>query len=266
MERSRCSAFRSNSPRRHAVSAAPPPTLALTPMRCCASSAIRTRRSPGCAARGSCEPNALRYRRPARGVHHFLLAYSGDRVRVGQRDADGGSDRCRAGSGHSRAAEPRPNRLPAAAQLDPAVAGVASGPARRGDETRHLSVRKHLVGCRSSSRSWNSRSRQTSCRCSPATSCSVNPAGDPVFGADIMSNAGLSSLVTGVTSLEDPAVATQNRTQVIRAIQDNITQFLDQLVAFARQPRGRHASPALSARKSGHAVMAPLLRGLPIVC
>jgi hypothetical protein len=64
------------------------------------------------------------------------------------------------------------------------------------------------------------------------------PAGDPVFSADIMSNAGLSSLATGVTSLDDPAVATQNHTQVIRAIQDNITQFLDQLEAFARQPHG----------------------------
>ena len=64
------------------------------------------------------------------------------------------------------------------------------------------------------------------------------PAGNPVFSADIMSNAGLSSLAAGVTSLDDPAVATQNRTQIIRAIQDNITQFLDQLEAFARQPRG----------------------------
>ncbi len=64
------------------------------------------------------------------------------------------------------------------------------------------------------------------------------PAGYPVFSADIMSSAGLSTLATGVTSLEDPAVATQNRTQVIRAIQDNITQFLDQLEAFARQPGG----------------------------
>ena len=68
------------------------------------------------------------------------------------------------------------------------------------------------------------------------------PAGNPVFSADIMSNAGLSSLAAGVTSLDDPAVATQNRTQIIRAIQDNITQFLDQLEAFARQPRGA-ASP-----------------------
>jgi hypothetical protein len=64
------------------------------------------------------------------------------------------------------------------------------------------------------------------------------PPGNPVFGADIMSSVGLSSLATGVTSLDDPAVATQNRTQVIRAIQDNITQFLDQLGAFARQPDG----------------------------
>jgi hypothetical protein len=64
------------------------------------------------------------------------------------------------------------------------------------------------------------------------------PPGNPVFSADIMSNVGLSSLATGVTSLDDPGVATQNRTQVIRAIQDNITQFLDQLEAFARQPRG----------------------------
>jgi hypothetical protein len=68
------------------------------------------------------------------------------------------------------------------------------------------------------------------------------PPGNPVFSADIMSNAGLSALASGVTSLDDPAVATQNRTQVIRAIQDNITQFLDQLDAFARQPRG--AAPA----------------------
>ena len=66
----------------------------------------------------------------------------------------------------------------------------------------------------------------------------ADPAGNPVFSANIMSNAGLSSLATGVTSLDDPAVATQNRTQVIRAIQDNITQFLDQLEAFARQPHG----------------------------
>ena len=64
------------------------------------------------------------------------------------------------------------------------------------------------------------------------------PAGNPVFSADIMSNAGLSGLATGVTSLDDPTAATQNRTQVIRAIQDNITQFLDRLEAFARQPRG----------------------------
>ena len=64
------------------------------------------------------------------------------------------------------------------------------------------------------------------------------PPGNPVFSADIMSNVGLSGLATGVTSLDDPAVATQNRTQVIRAIQDNITQFLDQLAAFARQPPG----------------------------
>ena len=65
------------------------------------------------------------------------------------------------------------------------------------------------------------------------------PPGDPVFSTDVMSNAGLSGLATGVTSLEDPAVATRNRTEVIRAIQDNITQFLDQLDAFARQRPGR---------------------------
>lgn len=65
-----------------------------------------------------------------------------------------------------------------------------------------------------------------------------DPAGNPRFSADIMSNVGLSALATGVTSLDDPAVATQNRTQVIRAIQDNITQFLDQLEAFARRPYG----------------------------
>jgi hypothetical protein len=64
------------------------------------------------------------------------------------------------------------------------------------------------------------------------------PADNPVFSADVMSNVGLSGLATGVTSLDDPAVATQNRTQVIRAIQDNITQFVDQLAAFARQPPG----------------------------
>jgi hypothetical protein len=64
------------------------------------------------------------------------------------------------------------------------------------------------------------------------------PPGSPVFSTDIMSNVGLNSLATGVTSLDDPAVATQNRAEVIRGIQDNITQFLDQLAAFARQPPG----------------------------
>jgi hypothetical protein len=61
-----------------------------------------------------------------------------------------------------------------------------------------------------------------------------NPPAAPVFQADIMSNQGISSLATGVTSLEDPAVATQNRTDVIRAIEDNITKFIDQLETFAR--------------------------------
>ena len=75
------------------------------------------------------------------------------------------------------------------------------------------------------------------------------PAGNPVFSADIMSNVGLSGLATGVTSLDDPAIATQNRTQVIRAIQDNITQFLDQLAAFARQPRGGHSLPGPERRQ-----------------
>jgi hypothetical protein len=67
------------------------------------------------------------------------------------------------------------------------------------------------------------------------------PPGNPVFSTDIMSNVELSSLATGVTSLDDPAVATQNRAEVVRAIQDNITQFLDQLAAFARQPPGGRA-------------------------
>ena len=35
-------------------------------------------------------------------------------------------------------------------------------------------LRTQLVGCRSSSRSWNSRCRETSCRCLPAISCSVS--------------------------------------------------------------------------------------------
>jgi hypothetical protein len=64
------------------------------------------------------------------------------------------------------------------------------------------------------------------------------PPDSPVFSADIMSNVGLNSLATGVTSLDDPGVATQNRAEVIRGIQDNITQFLDQFAAFARQPPG----------------------------
>jgi hypothetical protein len=54
-----------------------------------------------------------------------------------------------------------------------------------------------------------------------------------VFQADIMSNQGVSSLATGVTSLEDAAVATENRTEVVRAIQDNVTPFVEQLEAFA---------------------------------
>jgi ribosome modulation factor len=60
-----------------------------------------------------------------------------------------------------------------------------------------------------------------------------NPPAAPIFETDIMSNQGISSLAIGVTSLEDPAVATEHRSEVIRAIQDNITQFVDQLEAFA---------------------------------
>ena len=56
----------------------------------------------------------------------------------------------------------------------------------------------------------------------------------PVFEADVMSNQGISGLATGVTSLEDPSIATQNRTEVIRAIEDNIAKFIDQLETFAR--------------------------------
>jgi hypothetical protein len=65
------------------------------------------------------------------------------------------------------------------------------------------------------------------------------PPGAPVFSADIMSNQGISALATGVTSLEDPTIAAQHRTEVIQAIQDNIAQFLRQLEAFAHLPLPR---------------------------
>lgn len=55
-----------------------------------------------------------------------------------------------------------------------------------------------------------------------------------VFSADIMSNQGWSGLAVGVPSLEDPAVATSHRTEVNRAIEANIVQFLDQLEMFGR--------------------------------
>ena len=57
-----------------------------------------------------------------------------------------------------------------------------------------------------------------------------------VFSTDIMSNQGWSGLAVGVTSLEDPAVATSHRTEVNRAIEGNIVQFLDQLETFGRSP------------------------------
>ena len=63
-----------------------------------------------------------------------------------------------------------------------------------------------------------------------------------VFSADMMSNQGVSGLAVGVTSLEDPAVATSHRTEVNRAIEANIVQFLDQLEAFVRSP-SRPAPP-----------------------
>jgi hypothetical protein len=66
-----------------------------------------------------------------------------------------------------------------------------------------------------------------------------------VFSADIMSNQGMSGLAVGVTSLEDPAVATSHRTEVNRAIEVNIVQFLDQLAAFAR-PQTPPAPPGRS--------------------
>jgi hypothetical protein len=65
-----------------------------------------------------------------------------------------------------------------------------------------------------------------------------NPAGDPVFGTDIMTNAPVS---TG----EDATSAIRNRTQATRAIQANITQFLNQLSVFARQPKTGSRPPNL---------------------
>jgi hypothetical protein len=57
-----------------------------------------------------------------------------------------------------------------------------------------------------------------------------NPAGDRVFSTDVMTTM---PVATGA----DATSAIRNRTQATRAIQANITQFLDQLAAFARQPR-----------------------------
>jgi len=73
------------------------------------------------------------------------------------------------------------------------------------------------------------------------------PAGNPVFSADIMSNAGLSGLATGVTSLDDPTAATQNRTQVIRAIQDNITPG-----RYGIRPRRALRRPRSTVRQTRH--------------
>ena len=91
------------------------------------------------------------------------------------------------------------------------------------------------------------------------------PARDAVFSADIMSNAGLSSLATGVTSLDDPAVATQNRTRVIRAIQDNITQFS----TSSERSRGSRTAPHLPGPERsqiGACRPAPIVAQSPWLC
>ena len=63
-----------------------------------------------------------------------------------------------------------------------------------------------------------------------------NPAGDPVFSADVMTNMPLANGADTVSAI-------RNRTLATRAIQANITQFLDQLAVFARQPRTGSPAP-----------------------
>jgi hypothetical protein len=63
-----------------------------------------------------------------------------------------------------------------------------------------------------------------------------NPAGDPIFSTDVMTNVPLGSG-------EDPASVLRDRALASRAIQENIVQFLDQLETFARQ-RHTGALPA----------------------
>jgi hypothetical protein len=55
-----------------------------------------------------------------------------------------------------------------------------------------------------------------------------NPAGNPIFSTDVMTNVPLGSGEDAASALRDQALAS-------RAIQANVVQFLDQLETFARQ-------------------------------
>jgi hypothetical protein len=55
---------------------------------------------------------------------------------------------------------------------------------------------------------------------------------EPFFQTDIMTDAGVTSIDSGLPVLDYSARATQNRQQVDEAVRLNISQFLDQLAAF----------------------------------
>jgi hypothetical protein len=59
-------------------------------------------------------------------------------------------------------------------------------------------------------------------------------AAEPIYSADVMTDAGITSTDNGINTLVDSARVTQNPEQVKQAVRSNIAEFVDRLEAFAK--------------------------------
>jgi hypothetical protein len=60
---------------------------------------------------------------------------------------------------------------------------------------------------------------------------------EPIFSADIMTDAGITSTDNGINTLVDSARIVQNPEQVKQAVRSNIAEFVDRLEAFAKNQK-----------------------------
>jgi hypothetical protein len=64
---------------------------------------------------------------------------------------------------------------------------------------------------------------------------------EPIFQTDVMTDAGVTSVDSGLPVLDYSSRATENRQQVDQAVRSNIAEFIDRLEAFAAAQQHRTA-------------------------